>query len=153
MRALVYILPLLTLKESSGLLLPIKSLNHNTIHPNAIRQSTIQTHSTRTSISLEVYSTESNDNEEITFRSKMRKVTGFSLTASRAAIHATTGVSLTALRTTLRTLTGISVTGTMKWILGLFPMWVCSTYDSLLFYGLFGSFYFSCRLGISYNHF
>ena len=108
---LVYILPLF-LQGSSGLLLPIRPLN--TIQP--IRQSSIQ-YSTRTP-PLEVYSTESDENENITFRSKMRKVTGFSLTASRAAIRATTGFSLTALRTTLRTLTGISVTGTMKFLLG-----------------------------------
>jgi len=56
-------------------------------------------------------------------RGRLRKLTGFSLTALRATLRAATGFSLTALRATLRAATGISVTGTMKTILGLFPTW------------------------------
>lgn len=46
--------------------------------------------------------------EEFVLRTKLRQITGFSLTA---------------LRVTLRGLTGVSVTSTMKSITGLFPTW------------------------------
>ena len=64
------------------------------------------------------------DETNETIRDKLRKATGFSLSAIRVAIRASTGFSLTALRTTLRGLTGVSITGTLKVITGAFPLWV-----------------------------
>jgi len=56
-------------------------------------------------------------------RGRMRRITGFSLTALRSTMRAATGFSLTALRTTVRAATGISITGTMRAILSVFPTW------------------------------
>ena len=54
-------------------------------------------------------------------RSKLRQLTGFSLTALRTTLRAATGFSLTAFRTTLRAATGISlsqyISGTIRRIL------------------------------------
>lgn len=47
-------------------------------------------------------------------RSKLRRITGFSLTALRATLRSATGFSLTALRAALRTATGISLSGTIS---------------------------------------
>jgi len=133
MRDILNFLQICLLRESTALLLPIKriSFNSNIIHPVVLKQAgslpLSQTHrfSTRSHPSFEVYSTDSDDvGNEKSYRSKMRKLTGFSLTASRKAIRASTGLSLSALRTTLRAATGISVSGRMKWILGLFPLWL-----------------------------
>ena len=56
-------------------------------------------------------------------RSKLRQLTGFSLTALRSTLRAATGFSLTACRATLRAATGISlsetISGTMRRILGI----------------------------------
>lgn len=61
------------------------------------------------------------ENESENLRGKLRKLTGFSLTAFRTTLRLATGFSLTSTRATLRALTGVSVTGTMKAILRLFP--------------------------------
>mmetsp|Transcript_22914 Transcript_22914/g.48299 ORF Transcript_22914/g.48299 Transcript_22914/m.48299 type:complete len:262 (-) Transcript_22914:131-916(-) len=74
-------------------------------------------------ISSILHSSVSNNNEEqpSSPRSKLRQLTGFSLTAFRTTLRTATGFSLTAFRTTLRTLTGISlsqtISGTMRRIL------------------------------------
>ena len=44
-------------------------------------------------------------------RSRLRRITGFSLTALRATLRTATGFSLTALRAALRAATGISLSG------------------------------------------
>ena len=47
-------------------------------------------------------------------RSKLRRITGFSLTTLRATLRSATGFSLTALRGALRTATGISLSGVIS---------------------------------------
>ena len=47
-------------------------------------------------------------------RSKLRRITGFSLTTLRATLRAATGFSLTASRAALRTATGISLSGVIS---------------------------------------
>lgn len=55
----------------------------------------------------------SSANDTTDVRSKMRSLTGVSLSAMRASVRAATGLSLTAMRSTLRVATGVSVTGIM----------------------------------------
>eukprot|EP00594_Rhizosolenia_setigera_P011443 CAMPEP_0178954688 /NCGR_PEP_ID=MMETSP0789-20121207/9143_1 /TAXON_ID=3005 /ORGANISM="Rhizosolenia setigera, Strain CCMP 1694" /LENGTH=192 /DNA_ID=CAMNT_0020636145 /DNA_START=151 /DNA_END=729 /DNA_ORIENTATION=+ len=65
----------------------------------------------------------SSANDATDVRSKMRSLTGVSLSAMRASVRAATGLSLTAMRSTLRVATGVSVTGIMDKIVGVFPLW------------------------------
>eukprot|EP00592_Proboscia_alata_P001777 CAMPEP_0194378216 /NCGR_PEP_ID=MMETSP0174-20130528/34453_1 /TAXON_ID=216777 /ORGANISM="Proboscia alata, Strain PI-D3" /LENGTH=257 /DNA_ID=CAMNT_0039160065 /DNA_START=88 /DNA_END=861 /DNA_ORIENTATION=- len=57
------------------------------------------------------------------FRNFCRKLTGMSLSATRASIRATYGISLTAVRASLRAATGISISAILKSIMELFPLW------------------------------
>lgn len=66
------------------------------------------------------------------FRSKLRKLTGFSFTAFRVTMKAATGFSLTASRATLRGLTGVSISGIMKVITGVFPLWARAFFQPFL---------------------
>lgn len=56
-------------------------------------------------------------------RDKLRKITGFSLTAVRAALRATTGISLTALYASFLLATGAWIRQSMKVVLSIFPVW------------------------------
>ena len=66
-------------------------------------------------------SASSSDDTPQSPRSKLRQLTGFSLTALRTTLRAATGFSLTAFRTTLRAATGISlsqsISGTLRRLL------------------------------------
>jgi len=57
-------------------------------------------------------------------RNFFRKITGMSLSATRASLRATFGISLTAIRASLRAATGISISEILKSIVGIFPLWV-----------------------------
>jgi len=80
-------------------------------------------HSMRLESSTSPLNNNQNDEEKSSIRSKLRELTGFSLSALRNTMRATTGFSLTTLRAIVRASTGISVTQTMKNIIGLFPAW------------------------------
>jgi hypothetical protein len=56
-------------------------------------------------------------------RTRLRKVTGFSLTAVRATMRAATGISLTAIYTACLAATGAWTRHTLKLILSIFPAW------------------------------
>lgn len=60
---------------------------------------------------------------ESSVRVRLRKLTGFSLTALRAALRAATGVSLTAVYASTIAVSGMWIRQTMKIILDLFPSW------------------------------
>jgi hypothetical protein len=63
------------------------------------------------------------DNEDETVRTRLRSLTGFSMTALRATMRAVTGVSLTAVYASTCAATGAWIRQTMKVILNLFPSW------------------------------
>lgn len=86
----------------------------------------------------------SEKNAKTSIRGRLRKWTGFSLTALRTSLRELTGFSFTALRTTLRGMTGVSLTAmrvtavtttsafvrnTMKAISGMFPPWVSLSFE------------------------
>jgi hypothetical protein len=66
---------------------------------------------------------ESQDVLESSLRARLRKLTGFSLTAVRATLRAATGISLTAVYASTVAVSGMWIRQTMKVILGLFPSW------------------------------
>ena len=57
-------------------------------------------------------------------RARMRRLTGFSLTALRATARAATGISLTALYASTVAVSGSWIRQTMKVILAIFPAWL-----------------------------
>lgn len=60
---------------------------------------------------------------ESSVRARLRKLTGFSLTAVRATMRAATGISLTAVYASTIAVSGMWIRQTMKVILDLFPSW------------------------------
>lgn len=66
---------------------------------------------------------ESQDTFESSVRTRLRKWTGFSLTALRATMRAATGISLTAVYASTIAVSGLWIRQTMKFILDLFPSW------------------------------
>jgi len=56
-------------------------------------------------------------------RSRLRRLTGFSFTASRATMRALTGISLTTIYASVLAISGAWVRQTMKVILSIFPTW------------------------------
>lgn len=77
-----------------------------------------------TSLSSKDYAVETSDVvDEVTVRSKLRKVTGFSLTALRATMRTATGISLTALYVSALAVSGFWIRQTMRIILDIFPTW------------------------------
>lgn len=70
-------------------------------------------------------STHDNDNSlpEGSLRSRLRKATGFSMTAFRATMRAATGISLTAIYASALAATGAFVRKTMALILAPLPPW------------------------------
>jgi hypothetical protein len=91
---------------------------------NVVRGRHSMDHSMRLESSTSPLNNNQNDEDKSSIRSKLRELTGFSLSALRNTMRATTGFSLTTLRAVVRASTGISVTQTMKNIIGLFPAWV-----------------------------
>mmetsp|Transcript_31589 Transcript_31589/g.62930 ORF Transcript_31589/g.62930 Transcript_31589/m.62930 type:complete len:266 (+) Transcript_31589:96-893(+) len=75
--------------------------------------------------SNDLNSQQNENSTEKTPRSKLRQLTGFSLTALRSTLRAATGFSLTAFRTTIRAATGISlsqsISSILKTILSILP--------------------------------
>jgi len=69
------------------------------------------------------FSVNSSDDVQQSPRSKLRQLTGFSLTALRSTLRTVTGFSLTTFRATLRAATGISlsglISGSLRRILGI----------------------------------
>ena len=65
-----------------------------------------------------------NKKAQSTLRDRLRRLTGFSLTASRATLRAATGVSLTAIYASTLAATGLWIRKVMHVILSLFPAWV-----------------------------
>jgi hypothetical protein len=57
-------------------------------------------------------------------RARLRRLTGFSLTALRATARAATGISLTALYASTVAVSGAWIRQTMKVILAIFPAWL-----------------------------
>lgn len=62
----------------------------------------------------------------ITIRDRLRKATGFSLTAFRAAWRAATGMSLTAIYATALAASGLWIRKITSVFLSIFPAWVSS---------------------------
>lgn len=88
---------------------------HSSLHPTqALRTDTFVSGS---AASNDLNSKQNESSTEETPRSKLRQLTGFSLTALRSTLRAATGFSLTAFRTTIRAATGISLSQSMSSIL------------------------------------
>ena len=66
----------------------------------------------------------SQDVSENSVRARLRKLTGFSLTALRATMRAATGISLSAVYASTIAVSGMWIRQTMKIVLGLFPSWL-----------------------------
>lgn len=69
---------------------------------------------------------DNNHNDDTTshpLRTRLRRLTGFSLTASRATMRALTGISLTTIYASVLAISGAWVRQTMKVILSIFPTW------------------------------
>ena len=60
---------------------------------------------------------------ETSMRSRLRRITGFSLTALRATMRTATGISLTALYLSALAISGVWIRQTMRIILDIFPTW------------------------------
>ena len=67
---------------------------------------------------------DNSNHDDRTIRDKLRKLTGFSLTAFRATARAATGISLTAVYASTLAVTGLWVRSIMSVILSIFPAWV-----------------------------
>jgi hypothetical protein len=63
------------------------------------------------------------DKRQTSVRSRLRKMTGFSMTALRATTRAATGISLTALYLSAVAVSGVWIRQAMKVILAIFPTW------------------------------
>jgi hypothetical protein len=71
-------------------------------------------------------SSDENNNKKTSIRSRLRQMTGFSLTAFRATMRAATGISMTALYASSLAFSGQWIRQTMKFILSIFPPWARS---------------------------
>jgi hypothetical protein len=65
----------------------------------------------------------SDDDDTVSLRSRLRRVTGFSFTALRATLRAATGISLSAVYASTLAATGAWIRQTMKLVLSVFPPW------------------------------
>lgn len=65
----------------------------------------------------------SSDEEKEPIRSRLRQITGFSLTAFRATMRAATGISMTAVYASTLAFTGQWIRQSMKVVLSIFPAW------------------------------
>jgi hypothetical protein len=68
-------------------------------------------------------SDENNNKKKTPIRSRLRQMTGFSLTAFRATMRAATGISMTALYASSLAFSGEWIRQTMKVVLSIFPAW------------------------------
>jgi hypothetical protein len=65
----------------------------------------------------------SSDEKKEPIRSRLRQITGFSLTAFRATMRAATGISMTAVYASTVAFTGQWIRQSMKVVLSIFPAW------------------------------
>lgn len=65
-----------------------------------------------------------NETSSHPWRTRLRRLTGVSLTASRATMRALTGLSLTTIYASVLAISGAWVRQTMKLILSIFPTWL-----------------------------
>ena len=75
-------------------------------------------------LSLSEQSDLDDNKNSVSIRSRLRKMTGFSLTALRRTMRLTTGISLTAVYASTLAVTGAWIRQTMKVILAIFPAWL-----------------------------
>ncbi|KAL3800191.1 hypothetical protein HJC23_001112 [Cyclotella cryptica] len=102
----------LLLNPSDSFVIRLGTLSTSIIHHKCTPLVASPKFNTALSDSQSIVSSNDNNNDE-TPRSKLRKITGFSLTALRATLRTATGFSFTALRATLRAATGISLSQTL----------------------------------------
>lgn len=81
----------------------------SSLRPQPIYQSTTQDHT---------------EDGDPSLRGRLRKVTGFSLTALRTTLRAATGISLSALYASSVAVSGLWIRRTMSIVLSVFPTWV-----------------------------
>lgn len=74
----------------------------------------------------------SDEKSSITLRDQLRKATGFSLTAFRAAWRAATGISLTAIYAATLAASGLWIRKITTAVLSIFPDWVSYSYEIAL---------------------
>lgn len=112
--------------------LPLIRNYHSTLSNFPAYQNTLSTVGGKVSTSSVFLALESQQDEQsasqATLRDKLRKVTGFSLTAFRAAWRTATGISLTAVYATALAASGLWIRKITSVILAVFPAWVSAPF-------------------------